>query len=421
MSGTSNKFIDLGDISFASAEYLHNTTGFTKRVNRSYDDRFAKTGAKIGNVTQARLPTASKFNTDTSSTNIELQALNDKGMPVQLNKNYQRSFAIDAVDLTLSVDDFMKRYLQPHLRSLAAQIDQDGMLTAQKYFQNAVGTPGTAPNSLPTMNALVGAARQKLVEQLAPQGDELFMATPPSLSALGYTYATNQFNPQAVISDIAKSGVISGLGGFSWFETTLAPAMAAPTYGGTPLVNGASQSGSSLITDGWTSGGTTLTAGTTFTVANVYEVNAETKASLGYLKQFSVVTTVSDTTGAITVSVSPEIVGPSDPRQNVSALPADNAAITVLGATGVGSNAGYAFHKDALIFATADVMPSGGGGVPGGKGGAEFFTASAPDLDLSVSIAYQYDIRSRQFLMRLDVLGGWAPLYPQLGAKVIYS
>jgi hypothetical protein len=418
---TSNKFIDLGDISFASAEYLHNTTGFTKRINRSYDDRFAKTGAKIGNVTQARLPTASKFNTDTTSTNIELQALNDKGMPVTLNTNYQRSFAIDAVDLTLSVDDFQKRYLNSHLRSIAAQIDRDGMLAAQKYFTNAVGTPGTAPSSTATLNALVGNARQKLVEQLAPMGDDLWMATPPSLSSLGYTYTTNQFNPTAEIGALARTGVISGLGGFNWFETTLAPAMAAATYGGTPLVNGASQSGSSVVTDGWTSGGTTLTAGTTLTFAGVYEVNAETKASLGYLKQFSVVNTVSDTTGAITVTVSPEIVGPTDPRQNVSALPADNAAITVLGATGVGSNAGFAFHKDALIFATADITPSGGGGVPGGKGGAEFFTASVPEMDLSVSIAYQYDIRSRQFLMRIDVLGGWAPLYPQLGTKVIYS
>lgn len=425
---STNKFIDLGDISFASAEYLHNTGGFLKRVNRSYDDRFAKSGAKIGSVTQARLPTASKFNTDTSSTNIELQALNDKGMPVALNKNYQRSFAIDAVDLTLSVDDFMNRYLKPHLRSISAQIEQDGLLTAQKYFQNAVGVPGTAPNSLPTMNALVGAARQKLVEQLAPQGDTLYMATPPSLSALGYTYATNQFNPQATISDIARTGVVSGLGGFEWFETTLAPAMKAPTYGGTPLTNGASTGGSTLVTDGWTATSTTLPAGTVFTIGTlgnanaVMEVNAETKESLGYLKQFTVTAaSVTDGAGNSTLAISPEIVGPSDPRQNVSRLPGDGAPITVLGATTVGSNAGYAFHKDALIFATADVMPSGGGGVPGGKGGAEFFTASAPEIDLSVSMAYQYDIRSRQFLMRLDVLGGWAPLYPQLGAKVIYS
>ena len=417
----SNKFVDIGDISFMSAEYLHNTGGVLKRINRSYDDRFAKTGAKIGNVTQARLPTASKFNTDTSSTNIELQALNDKGMPVTLSQNWQRSFAVDAVDLTLSVDDFMVRYMQPHLRSLSAQIEQYIMLQMQANGPNAVGTPGTAVNSLATLQALVGNSRRKLVENLAPVGDKFYMAAPPSLSALGYTYATSLFNPQGTISDLATSGVISNLGGFEWFETTLAPAMAAPTYGGTPLTNGASQSGSSLITDGWTATSTTLPAGTVFTISGVYAVNAETKASLGYLKQFTVTAaSVTDGSGNSTLAISPEIIATTDPRQNVSALPADGATIAVLGATTVGSEAGFYFHKDAIIFATADITPSGFGG-GSGNGGADFFTASAPDLDLSVHVSRQYDIRSRQFLMRLDVLGGVAPLYPQLAGKAIYS
>jgi hypothetical protein len=417
----SNKFVDIGDISFMSAEYLHNTGGVLKRVNRSYDDRFAKTGAKIGNVTQARLPTASKFNTDTSSTNIELQALNDKGMPVTLNKNYQRSFAVDAVDLTLSVDDFMKRYMEPHLRSMSAQIERDIMLGLQAYSPNAVGTPGTAINSLATLQALVGGARQKLVENLAPIGDKFYMACSPALSALGYTYATSLFNPQGAISDLATSGTISNLGGFEWFETTLSPAMKAPTYGGTPVTNGANQSGSSLVTDGWTATTTTLPAGTVVTIADVYAINPETKESLGYLKQFTVTAaSVTDGAGNSTLALSPEIIGPSDPRQNVSALPGDGKAITVLGATTVGSEAGYFFHKDAIIFATADITPSGFGGGTG-QGGAEFFTASAPDLDLSVHVSRQYDIRSRQFLMRLDVLGGVAPLYPQLGGKAIFK
>ena len=344
-------------------------------------------------------------------------------MPVTLNKNYQRAWAVDAVDLTLSVDDFMVRYMLPHLRSIHAQIEQDVMLALQAYSENAVGTPGTAITSNTALNGLVGSARQKLIEHLAPIGEKLFMATPPSMSNLGYTYTTNQFNPMSEIGDLQKRGVISGLGGFEWFETTLAPTLTGSTYGGTPVVNGANQSGTTLITNGWSSGATTLTAGTTFTIANVYDVNPETKISLGYLKQFSVVNTVSDTSGAITVTVSPEIIGPTDPRQNVSVLPTTSDAITVLGATGVNSNCGYAFTRDAIIFATADITPAGAGQMGGGvaNGGADFFTASAPELDIPVYVACQYDIRSRQYLMRLDVLGGIAPLYPQLGVKAYFS
>lgn len=415
-----NTFIDLGDITFSSAEYLSNQKGFTQKVNRSYDDRFAKTGAKIGNVTQARLPGAFSFNTDTSSTNIELQALNDASMPVTLNKNYQRSFAVDAVDLKLSTDDFMVRYMNPALQNLSAQIERDGLLAAKQYFQNSVGTAGTTPSSLTATQALFGAARRKLVENLAPVGDMLYMAAPPSLNELGYTYMTQLFNPAAQTSELQKMGVIANASDLKFFEDTLVPKYSAGTYTGTPLVNGASQSGATLVTDGW-GGSSTLDVGATFTIAGVNAVNAETKDDLGYLMQFSV--TAKNAAGAAqSLSISPAIVGPGNPRSNVSALPADNAAITVVGATATSYNMGLAFHKDALIFATADITPPGAGELAGGagNGGASFFTASAPELGLSVYAALQYDIRSRQYLMRLDVLGGWAPLYPQLGVKVLY-
>ncbi|MEG7795898.1 P22 phage major capsid protein family protein, partial [Listeria monocytogenes] len=73
--------------------------------------------------------------------------------------------------------------------------------------------------------------------------------------------------------------------------------------GGTPLINGASQglinSGStdnpfalttSLVTDGWTAAAAArLNQGDTFTIAGVFSVNPETKASTGVLQSFVVV------------------------------------------------------------------------------------------------------------------------------------
>ena len=419
MASVNNKFVDIGDITFKSAEYLTSYFGFTKKVNRSYDDRFARSGAKIGSVTQARLPGAFSFTTDTSSTAIDIQALNDAAMPVTLNKNYQRSFAVDLVDLSLSVDDFAMRYMSPAMKSMAAEIDRDGLNTARQYGQNLVGTVGTTPNSLTTTQALFGAARRKLVEQLVPQGDDIFVAAPASLNELGYTYMTSLFNPQTVISRLQEEGVIAVASAMNFFESQLVPTYSAGTYSGTPLVNGANQTGSTLVTDGW-GGSTTLNVGATFTIDGVYEINAQTKDSLGYLKQFSV--TAKNAAGAAqTLQISPAIVGPGNPRQNVSALPADNAAITVAGATGAVANMGVAFHKDAFIFATADITPSNsGGGSMNGNGGADFFTASLPEVGLSVNCSRQYDIRSRQMLVRLDVLAGWQPLYPQLATKIVY-
>lgn len=415
-----NQFFDIGDVTFKSAESLHAYFGFTDKVNRSYDDRFARTGAKIGNVTQARLPGMFRFTADTSSTAIDIQGLNDGVMPVTLNKNYQRAFAVDLVDMSLSVDDFHNRYMVPALQSLAAEVDRDGLLTGLQYAQNAVGTPGTAPNSLQTLQALFGAAYRKEVENLAPVGDKIWVASNPAMNELGYTYMTTLFNPQAVVSDLQLTGVV-GVASNMYFHTSqLQPSYTTGVYTGAGAVNGVNQSGSTLITNTW-GATTTLDVGATFTVAGVFAVNAQTKQSLGYLQQFSV--TAKNAAGAAqTLQISPAIVGPGDPRQNVSKLPTTGDLITVLGATAVTSNMSLAYTKDAFIFATADISPSNaGGGELSGNGGADFFTASVPDLNLSLNCSRQYDIRSRQMLVRLDLLGGWAPLYPQLATKIIHS
>ncbi len=402
----SNKFLTIADISYMSADVLSNSLGFTSKVNRGYDDRFAKTGAKIGDTTSMRLPAQFRFS---SGSAIDIQALNDKGMPLTLNKQYQRAFQMDNKDLTLSIDDFAGRYLRPALISMANEIDYDGLQLARRYAQNAVGTVGTAPASTADLLGVVGSARQKLMENLAPAGEPLNLVATPAGMQLGFKYLTQNFNPQTTISEQYKSGRIYNAGGFDWMEEQLVPTYSAGTHGGTPLVNGASQSGSTLVTDGW-SAGTTLDEGAVFTINGVYAVNPQTKVAYGYLQQFTV--TAKNAAGAAqTLSISPEIIGPGDPRQNVSALPADNAAITVLGATGVVADEAIAFHKNAFVFGCADLAEP--------VDGATGFRASVPELGLSVVVTKQFDIRSYANIMRIDLLGGWAPLYPQLSSKVI--
>ena len=400
-----NKFLTLADISYKSADVLSNSLGFTSKVNRGYDDRFAKSGAKIGDTTSMRLPAQFRFSNGSA---IDIQALNDKGMPLVLSKQYQRAFAMDNRDLTLSIDDFATRYLNPALISLANEIDYDGLQLARQYAQNAVGTVGTSPTTTAGLLGTVGAARRKLMEQLAPAGEPLHMAATPAGMALGFQYLTQNFNPQTVISEQYKSGRIYNAGGFDWMEEQLVPTYSAGTYSGSPKVNGASQSGSSLVTDGW-GAGSTLDVGAVFTISGVYEVNAQTKEAYGYLKQFTV--TAKNVAGTThTLSISPEIIGPGDPRQNVSAIPANNADIVPFGATATTGDMAIAFHKNAFVFGTADLEAP--------TDGATGYRASVPELGLSVVITKQFDIRSYSNIMRIDMLGGWAPLYPQLSCKV---
>ena len=152
---TTNLFRTISDITFKSADVLSNSLGFTSKVNRNYDDRFAKAGAKIGTVTNMRLPGQFQFS---SGSAIDIQALSDRVMPLTLNKLYQRSFAVDSVDLTMSVDDFTERYTKPALINMANEIDYDGLQLALKYANNAVG--GSAPNSTATFHATESQKRK---------------------------------------------------------------------------------------------------------------------------------------------------------------------------------------------------------------------------------------------------------------------
>lgn len=408
---TQNIFKTIADVTFKSADVLSNSLGFTSKVNRNYDDRFARTGAKIGATTNMRLPGQFTF---ASGAAIDIQPLSDRVMPLTLTKQYQRAFSVNSADLALSVDDFTERYTKPAMINMANEIDYDGLQLALQYANNLAGTPGTAPNSTATFQATVAAARRKLVENLAPMGEELYMVAPPIVNEYGYTYLTNVFNPQNVIGEQYTSGVIARAGGFSWMESQLVPNYSVGTYGGTPVTNGANQSGSSLVTDGWTATTTSLNVGAVFTIDGVYAVNAQTKESLGYLQQFTVTTkTVTDGAGNSTIAFSPAIVGPGSAAQNVSALPGDGATITVAGATGTTDNMAIAFHKNAFVFGTADLAPLNNGAVSK--------VVSIPELGLSCRVAMQDDIRSDSLLMRIDLLGGFAPLYPQLSAKVNFG
>jgi len=405
---TQNVFRTLADITFKSADVLSNSLGFTSKVNRNYDDRFAKTGAKIGATTNMRLPGQFTFSNGAA---IDIQSLSDRVMPLTLTKQYQRAFSVTSADLALSVDDFTERYTKPAMINMANEIDYDGLQLALQYANNSVGTPGTAPNSTATFQALVAAGRRKLVENLVPMGETLYMVAPPVVNEYGYQFLTQVFNPQNVIGEQYTSGVIARAGGFDWMESQLVPQYTTGVYSSSPVTSSGGQSGSVLATSGW-GAGSTLDVGAVFTIADVYAVNAQTKVSLGYLQQFTV--TAKNVAGTThNLSISPAIVGPGSTAQNVDSLPGNNKALTIVGATATSDNMSIAFHKNAFVFGTADLAPLSNGAVSK--------VVSLPELGLSCRVAMQDDIRSDSLLMRVDLLGGWAPLYPQLATKVNFG
>lgn len=387
-----NTILTANVITREALRILHQKCNFIGSINRQYDDQFANSGAKIGDTLRIRLPNqyavrsgATLAAQDTVEQNTTLQVSTQKG--VDLN--------FTSAELTLSLDDFSSRILDPAMSVLAAAMEADAMNMVNDVY-NSVGTYNAA---MAYKTLLQG--RKRLTDELTPVGDrKLILNTTHNLEVVDALKGL--FQDSTEISKQYREGLVGKTAGFgSIFENTILPDFTSSAGTGY-LVNGAAQSGASLIVD---TGTGALAKGTVFTIAGVFRVHPETKQTTSVLQQFVVTSTHAG--GAGTVAISPAIVA-TGARQNVSAVPADNAAITVFGAASASWAQSLAFHKDAFTFATADlVMPKG----------VDFGAREQYD-GLSMRIVRAYDINNDQFPCRLDVLYGYKTLRAQLACRL---
>ena len=368
---------------------LHQKLNFVGSVTRDYDDSYAKTGAKIGDSLKIRLPNqytvrsgATLSAQDTTESSVTLQVATQKG--VDLN--------FTSVDLTLSLDDFSKRILDPAMSVLAANIEADALSMYKQVYQS-IWNGGSAA----TYNKALDA-RVLLQRSLAPANERT--ALMDSLAMADVVKDTKTlFQDDASIAKQYKEGYMGRAAGFDWAENTLMPSHTRSAANGAYLVNGAAQTGATLTVD---TGANAPSQGDVITIAGVYSVHPETKVSTGVLQQF----VIGSGATATSFPISPSIIT-SGATQNVSGSPADNAAVTFAGTASTAVQTALLFQKGAFAFATADlVMPQG----------VDF--ASRQVLDgVSMRIVRAYDINNDKFPCRLDVLYGYKTLRAQLACR----
>lgn len=370
---------------------LHQKLNFVGSITRDYDDSFAKKGAKIGDTLKIRQPNQYTVRTgatlsaqDTTESSISLQVATQKG--VDLN--------FTSVDLTMSLDQFSERVLDPAMSVLAANIEADAMGMFKDVYQS-VWNGGSAA----TYNKVLDG-RVIMQAGLAPSNARSANLNSQDMADLVKDTKT-LFNDQASIGKQFREGYMGRAAGFDFMENTMWPGFTRGAGSGY-LINGGSQSGSTLTVD---TGTGALNVGDVFTIAGVYRVHPETKQSTGVLHQF--VVTAAATSGATSISFAPDIVT-TGAKQNVSAAPADNAAITFAGTASTAVGTSMLYQKEAFAFATADlVMPNG----------VDFSAREVMD-GISLRIVRQYDINNDKFPCRLDVLYGYKTLRPQFACRL---
>ena len=392
----SNQILTPTAVTREALRVLHQKLNFVGSIKRDYDASFAKEGAKIGDSLKIRLPNQYTVRTgatlsaqDTTETSTTLQVATQKG--VDLN--------FTSVDLTLSLDDFSGRILEPAMSVLAANIEADALSMALDVHQvvNNVGSAITLNKAL--------TARKVLVDALAP-GDArtLLLNTQDNLDLVDALKGL--FQDSNEIAKQYREGKVGRTAGFGdIYENTLLASQATGTAASatTYTVNGATQVGAAITIQ---TGATTFKKGDVVTFAGCNRCHPESKADTGVLQQF--VVTADYAGGGGNLAISPAIVT-SGGRQNVTASPTNGGAVVKVGGASAVYKPSLAYHKDAFAFATADlVMP----------GGVDFAAREVMD-GVSMRIVRQYDINNDKFPARLDVLFGFKTIRPELACRIL--
>ncbi len=400
-----NNLLTISKITNEALMVLENELTFTNQVERNYDDQFAVTGAKIGNTLNVRRP--GRF-IGTSGPALNVEDFNETSVPVTLSTQFHVDTQFTTQDLALSLDMFSDRVLKPAIAAIANKIDFDGLTMAKNNTANIVGTAGTAPTSLLTyLNA-----QAYLDSEGAPRDGRRSVIIEPFTGAAIVDSLKGLFMPQSQISEQYRKGMMGrDSAGLNWYMDQNVATQVFGSYGGTATINTSTDAG--ILTTGWASssvltlsktGTFTPGVGDTFTIANVYAVNPQSRQSYGKLRNF-VITAISGNS----VTVSPAVISAGQ-FQNVAISSPGASAVTPFNVSGTSSPQNILFHKNAFTLATADLELPDGVHFAG--------RASDKELGLSIRVVRQYTINNDSIPTRLDVLYGWAPLYPELACRV---
>jgi hypothetical protein len=360
-------------------------------------DDFGKDGAKIGSTLRVRLPNqyltavgAAITPQDTVETSTTLTVATQRNVPMQFLSS----------ELTLSMDDFTDRIIEPAASVLAAGIEADAFAMVKDVYQQ-VGTPGAIPSDLITYLL----AKARLDASLAPQSQRNLNLDPLASATILNSLKT-LFNPQDTISKQYHEGVMGRTADFDWYSNTLIPPIVngnevtAVTVGTTPL------SGATLGLATITSGDTFL-KGESFTIANVFAVHPETKVNLGVLQRFAVRTDFTSVGTTGTIDITPSIVV-TGAYQNVNAAAVAGAAIVFAGTASLSYPVAIGYHKQAFTFAApALFMPKG----------LDMGSRQTQD-GISMRLIRDYVPTTDQLITRLDVLYGFRTIRAEIACRI---
>jgi hypothetical protein len=408
-----NTFISPNWVSTDSALGFKNNLRLLGQFDRHWEKmwRNKPDGAQIGFTAQVRIEQRWQVFEGQA---LQQQAVLNQTVPISINHQFQVAHGWSSADDALVVEEVRERYDMPAGRAMANKWD---VVAGQEVYRSVyfqAGSPGVPLSADQTWIDQVS----KLNNVAVPEGYCAVLDPKTQGKLVGANLGA--FNPQPQISHYFKTGQFNegAFGVDEWMKDPNIPTHVTGTFtSSTPLVDGALQTGSTLLLKGF--GTYALNAGDTFYVLGVNAVNPVSYVDTGDQQAFSIQAAIAGAGGAL-VTISPPIIT-SGPLQTVTASPANNASVSFVGATGTvnatmaaqSSRQSLLFNPAAFACVFADLPAKLAGAVAGRTS-----EAVGESDRLSMRYVDQYNIQTDQLPRRLDTIGGVATILPYYAIRM---
>jgi hypothetical protein len=382
---------------------IKNSLGFSKNVNRDWEDEFTGNMARgyaPGTTINIRKPPRYTYRAGRVAVP---QATVESTVPLTLSQG-GNDIAFTSLERTLSVTRLEDKVMAA-VAPVVNEIDRQGLTLAHYATYNTLNATGALPNTAALAIGAMTGLGQRLDEMAAPRdrGGRTVVANPAFNASLVQGFG-GYFNNPSKISSQYNTGMLSDSFGFN---SAMDQNVDVHTNGAATATNisGAGQTGSSITVAAVAAG--TLTKGTVITLPGVFAVNPQSRVSTGQAANFVVTADVAQ--GATSIPISPAIVT-SGAFQNVTASPTTAQPYVILGAASTSYSTNVAYHKDAFTLAMVPMFAP-----PSGKGNVS--VSQQTEDGMTVKVTEYYDPINDTMGMRFDVLFGWAATYPELSVK----
>jgi hypothetical protein len=385
---------------------LENNMVMGKLVYRDYESEFGDT--KVGQTVQIRRPVNYALRTGAT---IDLQDTVEGKLDLTVDTQVGVDISFSSVDLTMTIENFSERYIKPAMIRIGNKIDQD--VHALYYtIPNWVGTPGSAVDAFSDF----ALAPARLDEISVPQDGRVAVLNPSDYWALLPELKGLYLNDKAKTAlEKAKVGMLGGCD--TYMSQNNYTHLVGTQASDDPDIDGDNQVSTyasvkntmtqtlnlktvSNVSD-WAK------AGDVIEIANVYDVNPVTKATLPYLKQFTVMEDADSAATLVALTIYPAIII-SGAYQTASAAPVDGAQVTIKGTSATNYRQNLVFNRNAFALACVPMeLPE-----------AAKIKARETYKGFSVRLVSDYDITNDRSIWRFDVLYGVKAIDPRQAVRL---